>query len=141
SRRRHTRFSPDWSSDVCSSDLQTWRTNKHRKGTNGQTNEQSNKRIKQTGKKRTVNAGQTDEQQADEQANERTERKTNGQTDRIYYIRRTRKQTDKQTTEQTNTNGYCESVRRSDSLSQRKRNFAERPKARIAGRMFEPPGT
>src|SRR5690606_41062125 len=25
SRRRHTRFSRDWSSDVCSSDLHTWR--------------------------------------------------------------------------------------------------------------------
>src|SRR5690606_39682144 len=24
SRRRHTRFSRDWSSDVCSSDLQVW---------------------------------------------------------------------------------------------------------------------
>src|SRR5690606_40244260 len=29
SRRRHTRFSRDWSSDVCSSDLTTWEVKKH----------------------------------------------------------------------------------------------------------------
>src|SRR5690606_7551975 len=31
SRRRHTRFSRDWSSDVCSSDLLIFTPNKHRK--------------------------------------------------------------------------------------------------------------
>src|SRR5690606_39310755 len=42
SRRRHTRFSRDWSSDVCSSDLYlthaTGRNNNDREGTNSTTN-------------------------------------------------------------------------------------------------------
>src|SRR5699024_11452350 len=29
SRRRHTRSKRDWSSDVCSSDLESWRRNQH----------------------------------------------------------------------------------------------------------------
>src|SRR5688572_32515138 len=44
SRRRHTRFDCDWSSDVCSSDLRSWRHQWRRLGTRGESHRRGSRR-------------------------------------------------------------------------------------------------